>query len=159
MPQSGMESLLVTLYFAVLLLLCAYGVHRAHLAAMRWNEAGLRADLDSEFLHDWRVAVRRTRCLLGQLKQVFPAGETRRLRSELGWLARLTGPLRDLDVFLLLLLIKLLLLLVDQCVQGFYFALFVRGGRENRAGHGQTHGDGHGDEQWISSHGGFPLVD
>lgn len=78
-------------------------VHRAHLAAMRWNEAGLRAALDTEFLHDWRVAVRRTRCLLGQLKQVFPAGEARRLREELGWLARLTGPLRDLDVFLLLL--------------------------------------------------------
>jgi CHAD domain-containing protein len=78
-------------------------VHRAHLASMRWNEAGLRAGLDSEFLHDWRVAVRRTRCLLGQVKQVFPAGEVRRLRAELGWLARLTGPLRDLDVFLLLL--------------------------------------------------------
>jgi len=76
---------------------------RAHLATMRWNEPGLRADLDSEFLHDWRVAVRRTRCMLGQIKRVFPAAERDRFRTELGWLARATGPVRDLDVFLLLL--------------------------------------------------------
>ncbi len=76
---------------------------RAHLAAMRWNEPGLRADLDTEFLHDWRVAVRRTRCVLGQIKDVFPDDETQRFRTQLGWLARATGPVRDLDVFLLLL--------------------------------------------------------
>ena len=36
-------------------------VHRRLLAVMRANEAGLRKDLDTEFLHDYRVALRRTR--------------------------------------------------------------------------------------------------
>src|SRR5262245_7094513 len=74
-------------------------LHRAHLAVLRWNEPGVRADLDSEFLHDLRVAVRRTRSLLGQFKQVFPKAEVTHFRAELGWLGRLTGPTRDLDVF------------------------------------------------------------
>ena len=74
-------------------------LHRAHLAVLRWNEPGVRADLDSEFLHDLRVAVRRTRSLLGQFKQVFPEAEVTHFRAELGWLGRLTGPTRDLDVF------------------------------------------------------------
>ncbi len=78
-------------------------IHRAHLAALRWNEPGVRADLDTEFLHDWRVAARRTRSLLAQMKRVFPAAEVSRFRDELGWLARLSGPLRDLDVFRALL--------------------------------------------------------
>ena len=76
-------------------------IGRAQLAVLRSNEAGLRADLDSEFLHDWRVAVRRTRSLFGQIRDVFPVGELARHREELGWLARLTGSARDLDVFLL----------------------------------------------------------
>jgi len=76
-------------------------IHRAHLAALRWNEAGVRAGTDCEFLHDWRVAVRRTRSMLGQIRDVFPAADVARFRVDLGWLARLTGPVRDLDVFLL----------------------------------------------------------
>src|SRR5262245_9956070 len=52
------------------------GVRRIHLALLGMltaNEPGLRADLDTEFLHDFRVAVRRTRSLLRQVRNVFPA--------------------------------------------------------------------------------------
>jgi CHAD domain-containing protein len=62
------------------------------------QEQGLRADLDSEFCHDLRVAVRRTRSLLGQLRRALEHGEADELRAELAWLGRATGPLRDLDV-------------------------------------------------------------
>ena len=70
-------------------------------AMMLANEEGLRADLDPEFLHDFRVAVRRTRSCLGQLPDVFDEAATRRFAGEFAWLGRLTGPLRDLDVHLL----------------------------------------------------------
>ena len=46
---------------------------RALLDIMVANEPGMRADLDTEFLHDYRVSLRRTRSLLGQIKNVFPA--------------------------------------------------------------------------------------
>ena len=68
---------------------------------MQANEAGLRADLDPEFLHDFRVAVRRTRSCLGQVGGVFDEAATRRFAGEFAWLGRLTGPPRDLDVHLL----------------------------------------------------------
>lgn len=70
-------------------------------ATMQANEAGAIADLDSEFLHDFRVAVRRTRSVLGQLKKVFPPAALARFRGEFAWLGTLTGGVRDLDVYLL----------------------------------------------------------
>jgi CHAD domain-containing protein len=78
-------------------------VHRRLVAVMRANEAGLRDDLDTEFLHDYRVALRRTRSLLGQIKNVFPADRVERFREEFGWLGAVTGPARDLDVLMLAL--------------------------------------------------------
>jgi CHAD domain-containing protein len=62
---------------------------------------GVRADLDPEFLHDLRVAVRRTRSALGQIKGVLPPATTARFAREFAWLQELTGPARDLDVFVL----------------------------------------------------------
>ncbi len=76
-------------------------IHRALLKVVLANEAGVRADLDSEFLHDFRVAVRRTRAVLTQLKDVYPAEAVARFKPELSWLQGITGPTRDLDVFLL----------------------------------------------------------
>jgi CHAD domain-containing protein len=78
-------------------------VQRVLRAALLFHEPGVRLDVDSEFLHDLRVAVRRARSLLGQVKRVFPEAVARPLRTELSWLGRSTGPLRDLDVFLLAL--------------------------------------------------------
>ncbi len=68
---------------------------------MQVNEDGLRRDLDPEFLHDFRVAVRRTRSCLGQVPEVFDDTVTRRFAGEFAWLGRLTGPPRDIDVHLL----------------------------------------------------------
>lgn len=65
------------------------------------NRAGARENLDTEFLHDLRVAVRRTRSALGQLRGVFPAEDVEPFRKGLAWLGSLTGPTRDLDVYLL----------------------------------------------------------
>ena len=65
------------------------------------NEHGLRKDWDPEFLHDFRVAVRRTRSYLSQVTGVFDGDLESHFRSEFSWLGKLTGPTRDLDVHLL----------------------------------------------------------
>lgn len=65
------------------------------------NIHGIISDLDTEFLHDYRICLRKTRSLLGLVKDVYPAGETCRVRKQLGDLARATNRLRDLDVYLL----------------------------------------------------------
>jgi len=65
------------------------------------NVAGTKANLDSEFLHDLRVAVRRTRSALSQIKEVFPADLVEQYKEAFGWLGEITGPVRDLDVYLL----------------------------------------------------------
>lgn len=63
------------------------------------NEQGLRERLDPEFLHDFRVSVRRSRSLLTQMKKVFPKRDRARLLSALRWLQKATNRMRDLDVF------------------------------------------------------------
>ena len=50
------------------------------LGTLEANLPGVRADLDPEFLHDLRVAVRRTRSALGQIKGVLPPATARALR-------------------------------------------------------------------------------
>lgn len=65
------------------------------------NEKGLKADWDSEFLHDYRVAVRRTRSLLGQSKGVMPQRVLEKFRREFSWLGEITTPCRDIDVYLI----------------------------------------------------------
>ena len=63
------------------------------------NEPGMRADIDVEFLHDFRVAVRRTRTLMGEFKPVFMPSVLDFFRPEFKWLGTITGPTRDLDVY------------------------------------------------------------
>ena len=79
----------------------ARGIHRAIVGILTANEPGLRANIDTEFLHDFRVALRRTRSLLRQLKHVFPSDSVEHFSTEFSWLGRLTGPPRDLDVLVL----------------------------------------------------------
>lgn len=67
----------------------------------RLNEDGVVRDLDTEFLHDFRVALRRSRSLLEHCKGVFQPPRLAALQREIGWLAERTGPCRDLDVYLL----------------------------------------------------------
>ena len=68
---------------------------------VRQNRPGILHDIDTEFLHDFRVAVRRARSLLGQLPKVLPVRLTKKLRTDLSFLGSLTNHLRDLDVLLL----------------------------------------------------------
>lgn len=68
---------------------------------MRQNEAGILDDLDTEFLHDFRVASRRARSAVGQLKRVFDEPATLRLKRDLASLGTMTNRVRDLDVYLL----------------------------------------------------------
>ncbi len=69
---------------------------------MRLNEDGIRQDIDIEFLHDFRVSVRRSRSLLSQVKGVFDMQTAAKLQADLRTLGQLTGRLRDLDVYLLM---------------------------------------------------------
>lgn len=77
---------------------------RAVLAAildvLEANEEGTRRELDVEFLHDFRVALRRTRSILRSLGDVFDPAAVEPFVAELRWLGGLTGPARDLDVLL-----------------------------------------------------------
>lgn len=65
------------------------------------NVAGTIENLDSEFLHDLRVATRRTRSALTQIKAVFPPDIVDRYKNGFAWVQQITGPVRDLDVYLL----------------------------------------------------------
>jgi len=69
--------------------------------AMTQNEQGLINDVDTEFLHDFRVAIRRTRSALAQIKGVLPERTVSKYKTAFRWLGQATGPMRDLDVYLL----------------------------------------------------------
>jgi len=65
------------------------------------NWQGTVDDVDPEFLHDLRVAVRRTRSVLTHGKQVLPAGARDHFGGEFRWLGTVTGPARDADVYVI----------------------------------------------------------
>lgn len=66
----------------------------------RRNESGIIDDIDSEFLHDYRVSLRRVRSLLALFKGVGANDQQKKLRQRLAKLMRNTNALRDLDVHL-----------------------------------------------------------
>ena len=76
-------------------------VLRALLDTAQANLAGVTADLDTEFLHDLRVAVRRGRTTLKVTAGALPAAEATAAGTALKWLGDVTTPTRDLDVYLL----------------------------------------------------------
>jgi CHAD domain-containing protein len=65
------------------------------------NVDGVLRDIDTEFLHDLRVSVRRTRSAIKLLGDVLPAELSDHYRDEFKWLGDVTTPVRDLDVHLL----------------------------------------------------------
>ena len=79
---------------------CKY-IYSHLLKAIKDNEQGTIADTDSEFLHDFRVAVRRTRAGLSQLKGVLPDKVSAYYAEFFSWLGQSTSFTRDLDVYLL----------------------------------------------------------
>lgn len=68
---------------------------------MQINEVGIRKNIDSEFLHDYRVAVRRSRSVLRQLQGVFEPEKSAWALAGLRDLGKRSNQLRDSDVYLL----------------------------------------------------------
>jgi CHAD domain-containing protein len=64
------------------------------------NLPGALGDADVEFLHDYRVAIRRTRAVLREMREVFDPDERQRVRTSFKWLQDQTSATRDLDVYL-----------------------------------------------------------
>lgn len=71
------------------------------LGVIHANGQWIPKNIDTEFLHDYRVAIRRTRSILAQLKGVFPPEELSRYKLAFRDLGKRTNNLRDQDVYLL----------------------------------------------------------
>jgi len=70
-----------------------------NLLANAWAcEPGILAGVDDEFLHRYRVNLRRARVLVGQARGLLGLRAARSLASHLRALAQRAAPLRDLDV-------------------------------------------------------------
>jgi CHAD domain-containing protein len=94
-PAPGMPTADRTVPARVLLAAALSGF----LATMRENVPGLIDDVDTEFLHDFRVAVRRTRATLKLGRPALPEVMRSRWEPAFKWLGDLTTPVRDLDVY------------------------------------------------------------
>ncbi len=65
------------------------------------QERGIIGDIDTEFLHDFRVSIRRGRVAVGQCRDIFIPEKYETLREALKIVHSATGPLRDIDVMLM----------------------------------------------------------
>ncbi|HET9946200.1 MAG TPA: CHAD domain-containing protein [Actinomycetes bacterium] len=74
-------------------------VLRGFLDTMTANLPGLLDDVDTEFLHDFRVSVRRSRSTLKLGRPVLPGDLRETWEPAFRWLGDLTTPVRDLDVY------------------------------------------------------------
>ena len=75
-------------------------IHRM-LAIARENETGIVDDIDTEFLHDYRICVRKIRSVLSLIKGIYPEEKTEELKAAFAQFCEVTNRLRDLDVYLL----------------------------------------------------------
>ncbi len=75
----------------------ALAVLRRHFSAMLAKEPGTRLGDDIEELHDMRVATRRLRAALSLFAEVLPVTALKG-KDDLGWIGRMLGAVRDLDV-------------------------------------------------------------
>jgi CHAD domain-containing protein len=73
---------------------------RAQLAEIERTDPLIRSGEDPEAVHDFRVAVRRTRSVLKSTRSLFEDDWLVKLRAELKWLGGELGAARDLDVLL-----------------------------------------------------------
>lgn len=101
-PQDYSSKFSIALQPDMEALTAAKMIYQDLLSTMRKNEQGILNDLDSEFLHDFRVAIRRTRSGLDMIKKVLEPEITARFKKEFRSLGMITGPVRDLDVYLLM---------------------------------------------------------
>jgi CHAD domain-containing protein len=68
---------------------------------VRGLDSGIVDDVDSDFLHQYRVGLRKVRSLLSLLKSSYSPERASILKAGFGRLASATNELRDLDVYLL----------------------------------------------------------
>jgi len=68
------------------------------LSVMEANRPGIVADVDADCLHDFRVALRRSRSLLGQIREVIAKRQLEHARAFFSRLSRATSRQRDFDV-------------------------------------------------------------
>ncbi len=79
----------------------AQKIIKVFIQTARRNEKGIIADLDTEFLHDYRVSLRKVRSVLSLFKGVYSPEDTVCLKKDFASLMQKTNALRDLDVYLL----------------------------------------------------------
>ena len=72
----------------------------AFLRIMEQNIGGACQGEDPEFLHDFLVAERRTRCMMNRYPGVFPTRGLAPIRQDLEWAEAVATPVRDLDIYL-----------------------------------------------------------
>ncbi len=65
------------------------------------NINGILHDYDTEFLHDYRVSLRKARSILSEVGDVFDKEKTKYFRGIFKTFAQITNNLRDIDVYLL----------------------------------------------------------
>lgn len=70
----------------------------AHIPMARANEHGIIADYDTEFLHDYRVHLRKIRSVLSLFQGIYSDIQASRLKSSFATIMARTNRLRDLDV-------------------------------------------------------------
>ncbi|SHJ09384.1 CHAD domain-containing protein [Malonomonas rubra DSM 5091] len=71
------------------------------LVTARQYEQGIVEDIDTEFVHQYRVNIRKSRSLISLFKKTLSSERLQALKTELKVLGSRTNDLRDLDVFLL----------------------------------------------------------
>lgn len=76
------------------------GIYSHLLGVMMKNTDGIIRDIDIEFLHDFRVSVRRTRSGLSLVRGVYKKSVEKEFRARFKELGSLTGLARDMDVYL-----------------------------------------------------------
>lgn len=74
-------------------------LHQLRIALI--NVDGMLDDIDIEFLHDFRVSLRRARSALALIKNVFHDDYALPLKNDLTRIAKITNKTRDFDVYLL----------------------------------------------------------
>ena len=79
----------------------ANDIIKVHIEIACLNELGIINDVDSEFLHDYRVSLRKVRSVISLFKGVYSEEQTLTLKKTFSELMSPTGRLRDLDVYLL----------------------------------------------------------
>lgn len=100
-PQDYSSQFSIILDPAESIVHAAQKIFRHLLSEMERNVPGVVEDIDTEFLHDFRVALRRTRSLLGSMKKIGRPDDIAFFQHGLRKIGLITGPVRDLDVYLL----------------------------------------------------------